>query len=96
MQSTADAGSTIIDNTLELEERRARLVKLQNENAYQEEITKAYKLDVLDKYKVYAMKNITDPRIKEQIQNEITNRKCPICPFCILYKRVRLLIIFQH
>jgi hypothetical protein len=74
IEPTTSAVSTI-ENNIELEERRARLVRLQNENAYQEEVTKAYKLDVLDKYKVYAMENITDSRIKERIQNEITNRK---------------------
>lgn len=64
-----------VDRELELEERRARLVKLCNENDRLKEENKSYKLDVLDKYKIYAMENINDPRIKEQINNEITNRK---------------------
>lgn len=64
-----------VDGGLELEERRARLVKLLNDNERQKEENKAYKLEVLDRYRVYAMEYIDDPRIKEQINNEVTNRK---------------------
>ena len=76
-----------IDRELELEERRARLVKLCNENERQKEENKAYKLEVLDQYKVYAKENINDPRIKEQINNEITNRK---------FAAYRVYDVYQH
>ncbi len=70
--------STVSDLTMvdfETEERRARLVKLCNENELQKEEIKSRKLEVLDKYKNYAIDNIQDARVKEHIDNEISNRK---------------------
>lgn len=54
-------------STLALEERRAQLVRFEEE-------TKALKLDVLQKYATYALSYISDPRVKEHVQNEVVNQ----------------------
>lgn len=60
--------------TLDIEERRARLVRYEKETARLDEDNKILKLQVLDRYRQYASDNVHDPRIKEQIDNEVNNR----------------------
>lgn len=50
-----------------LDERRQNVRRLTMENDAQE-------LALLEQYKQYALANITDPRIKERIQNDIVSR----------------------
>ena len=52
---------------LEMDERRARLIRMEEEN-------KTLKLQVLQQYEEYALSHINDPRIKELVQNEIVNQ----------------------
>ena len=75
MRSNISTASDLTTVDFETEERRARLVKLCNENELQKEEIKIRKLEVLDKYKNYAIDNIQDARVKEHIDNEISNRK---------------------
>jgi len=63
---------------LELEERRARLVRYEKETTRLDEENKALKLQVLEQYRQYAIKNIQDPRVKEQIYNEMNNRELSV------------------
>jgi len=60
---------------LEIEERRARLVRYEKETTRLDEENKILKLEVLEKYCLYTSNNVHDPRIKEQIFNEVNNRE---------------------
>jgi hypothetical protein len=74
--------SAVSDATaLDIEERRARLVRyemetarLEKETARLDEDNKILRLHVLNQYRQYASDNVHDPRIKEQIDNEVNNR----------------------
>ena len=55
------------ESLITLDERRQNVRRLTMDNDAQE-------LALLEQYKQYALANITDPRIKERIQNDIVNR----------------------
>lgn len=72
---STDSTALVLPGTqLDLDERHARLIQLEESN-------KVLKLEVLQKYEAYAMSHLTDARIKELVQNEIVNQVlCGINP----------------
>lgn len=62
-------------SALELDERRACLVRYRAETRKVEIQNREVELDVLEKYRSYTVEHVRDARVNEMLQNDITNRK---------------------
>lgn len=82
---TEQPQAVVIDEhngAMDLEERRARLVRYQAEtravevqNREIELKTREHELNFIEKFRTYTVQHVRDSRINEMLQNDITNRK---------------------